>query len=158
MKTINAVFPNLDFFRAEGNIVTVAYPGPAREAEDLATVARDRDKAFGLRYTLQDLLAQRRQVIVLQEANHHLDVVCRQLLGAERRHLVGLFIVAVEIRSGGLAARPANDAVHAARASSSLPRLSASAASPADAPPSPPVKKYSGISGVQTGSLSTGWP
>jgi len=62
VKTINAVFPNLDFFRAEGNIVTVAYAGPAREAEDLATVARDRDKAYGLRYTLQDMLAQRRHI------------------------------------------------------------------------------------------------
>ena len=62
VKTINAVFPNLDFYRADGNIVTVGYLGPERTAEDLATVARERDKAFGLRYTLQDMLAQRRHI------------------------------------------------------------------------------------------------
>ncbi len=62
VKTINAVFPNIDFYRADGNIVTVAYAGPARDAEDLATVARERDGAFGLRYTLQDMLTQRRHI------------------------------------------------------------------------------------------------
>src|ERR1700761_2845779 len=46
-KTINAVFPQLDFYMAEGNIVTVAYDGPERNQEALAAAARDRDKAFG---------------------------------------------------------------------------------------------------------------
>jgi spermidine synthase len=62
VKTINAVFPELDFYRADGNIVTIGYLGPARSVEDLAAVARDRDKAYGLRYTLHDMLAERRHI------------------------------------------------------------------------------------------------
>ena len=62
VKTINAVFPQLDFYRADGNIVTVAYDGSERKAEDLAGVARDRDKNFGLRYSLMDMLSQRRHI------------------------------------------------------------------------------------------------
>jgi spermidine synthase len=62
VKTINAVFPQLDFYRADGNIVTVAYDGPERKPEDLAAIAHDRDKAYGLRYSLVDMLNQRRRI------------------------------------------------------------------------------------------------
>jgi spermidine synthase len=62
VKTINAVFPEIDFYSADGNIVTIAYPSPARSIEDLAGMARDRDKAYGLRYSLQKMLAQRRHI------------------------------------------------------------------------------------------------
>ena len=63
-----------------------------------------------------------------------------------------------EMSSAGLASTAAPAVAHARRASSSQPRSSASWASPAEAPARPPVKKYHGISGVQTGSLITGWP
>jgi spermidine synthase len=62
VKTINAVLPQLDFYRADGNIVTVAYDGPERKPEDLAGLARDRDKSLGLRYSLMEMLAQRRHI------------------------------------------------------------------------------------------------
>jgi spermidine synthase len=62
VKTINAVFPQLDFYRADGNIVTVAYDGPERKVEDLAAAARDRDKAYGLRYGLAEMLNERRRI------------------------------------------------------------------------------------------------
>ena len=62
VKTINTVFPQLDFYRADGNIVTVAYDGAERKPEDLAAVARDRDKSFGLRYSLLEMLGQRRRI------------------------------------------------------------------------------------------------
>ena len=62
VKTINAVFPQLDFYRADGNIVTVAFDGAERKPEDLAGVARDRDKAYGLRYSLLEMLSQRRHI------------------------------------------------------------------------------------------------
>src|SRR6516162_2272704 len=62
VKTINAVFPQLDFYKAGGNIVTVAYDGAERKAEDLAGVAGERDKAYALRYHLADMLAQRRRI------------------------------------------------------------------------------------------------
>jgi spermidine synthase len=62
VKTINAVFPQLDFYQADGNIVTIASDGAERTPEDLAAVADARDKAFGLRYSLKDMLAERRRV------------------------------------------------------------------------------------------------
>jgi len=62
VKTINAVFPQLDFYRADGNIVTVAYDGPERKAEDLAAAAQDRDKTYGFRYSLADMLNERRRI------------------------------------------------------------------------------------------------
>lgn len=62
VKTINAVFPQVDFYRAEGNIVTVAYLGDERKPEDLAALAQQRDKAFGLRYKLADMLSERRRI------------------------------------------------------------------------------------------------
>jgi len=62
VKTINAVFPQLDFYRADGNIVTVAYDGAERKPEDLAAVAHDRDKAYGLRYSLAEMLNERRRI------------------------------------------------------------------------------------------------
>jgi spermidine synthase len=62
VKTINAVFPQIDFYRAEGNIVTVAYDGAERKPEDLAAVASERDKAYGLRYSLAEMLNQRRRI------------------------------------------------------------------------------------------------
>ena len=62
VKTISVVFPQLDFYRADGNIVTVAYEGPERKLEDLASLARDRDKAYGLRYSLLEMLSERRRI------------------------------------------------------------------------------------------------
>src|ERR1700741_2729949 len=62
VKTINAVFPQLDFYKASGNIVTVAYDGPERKVEDLAAIAGERDKAYGLRYHLADMLSERRRI------------------------------------------------------------------------------------------------
>jgi len=62
VKTISVVFPQLDFYRADGNIVTVAYEGPERKPEDLASFARDRDKAYGLRYSLIEMLSERRRI------------------------------------------------------------------------------------------------
>jgi spermidine synthase len=62
VKTINSVFPQVDFYRADGNIVTVAYDGSEHKPEDLASVAEARDKAYGLRYSLKDMLAERRRI------------------------------------------------------------------------------------------------
>lgn len=64
VKTINAVFPQLDFYRAEGNIVTVAYDGAERKPEDLAANAQERDRTYGLRYSLSDMLNERRRINV----------------------------------------------------------------------------------------------
>jgi spermidine synthase len=61
-KTIHSVFSELDFYTAEENIVTIAYDGPARSIDDLNRVARDRDTKYNLRYSLHDMLAQRRHM------------------------------------------------------------------------------------------------
>jgi len=62
VKTIHAVFPQVDFYTAGGNIVTIAYDGPPRSVDDLDRVAVERDRTFDLRYRLHDMLAQRRHV------------------------------------------------------------------------------------------------
>ena len=62
VKTIHSVFPQVDFYRADGNIVTVAYDGAEHKPEELAGVAEARDKTYGLRYHLQDMLVERRRI------------------------------------------------------------------------------------------------
>ena len=59
-KTIQAVFANVEFYVADGNVVTVAYDGPKRTLEDIKRVAGDRQASFKLRYDLTKMLAQRR--------------------------------------------------------------------------------------------------
>lgn len=60
VQTMNAVFPHLDFFVSDGNIVTVGYDGAARTADDLQAAAAARQNDLHLRYDLPGLLAQRR--------------------------------------------------------------------------------------------------
>lgn len=59
-KTIGAVFGNVEFYLAEGNVVTVAYDGPKRSAGALAAAAGRRQEQFKLRYDLTQLLSARR--------------------------------------------------------------------------------------------------
>ena len=60
VKTIQSVFPQIEFYMAEGNIVTVAYDGPPRSAEELAQVAQQRQAQYQLRYALPAMLEERR--------------------------------------------------------------------------------------------------
>jgi spermidine synthase len=59
VKTIGAVFSQLDFYPADGNIVTVAYDF-ARPIEQLSATASERDKTLNLKYPLAAMLAERR--------------------------------------------------------------------------------------------------
>jgi spermidine synthase len=58
--TINSVFPQLDFFLAEGNVVTVAYDKSPPSPAELQQVADERQKAFNFRYNLGEMLSERR--------------------------------------------------------------------------------------------------
>ncbi|MBI3677559.1 MAG: fused MFS/spermidine synthase [Proteobacteria bacterium] len=60
VKTIGSVFPNLDFYLAEGNVVTVAYDGPKRSIGELQTLAKARQAQYTLRYALAPMLDSRR--------------------------------------------------------------------------------------------------
>jgi spermidine synthase len=62
VKTMRSVFPQQDFYLAEGNVVTVAYDGPPRPPEELEKSAFDRQSALHLRYDLTKMLAQRRRL------------------------------------------------------------------------------------------------
>ncbi len=62
IKTIGAVFPQIDTYKSDENVVTVAYNGPARKVENLASVAGERDKTYGLRYPLAAMLPERKRV------------------------------------------------------------------------------------------------
>jgi spermidine synthase len=59
-KTIQAVFANVEFYVADGNVVTVAYDGPKRTVEEIKRAASERQAVFKLRYDLTKMLAQRR--------------------------------------------------------------------------------------------------
>jgi spermidine synthase len=63
VKTMQAVFSQVDFYEASGNIVSIAYDGPPRSAEELARVARERQAASQLRYELEPMLQQRRRLL-----------------------------------------------------------------------------------------------
>ncbi len=60
VKTIQSVFPNTDFYLAEGNVVTIAYAGPVRDPASLETLAKQRQTELNLRYSLPTMLAERR--------------------------------------------------------------------------------------------------
>jgi spermidine synthase len=62
VKTIRAVFPQEDFYLAEGNVVTIAYDGPPRSPDDLEKTAEERQNSLHLRYDLAQMLAQRRRL------------------------------------------------------------------------------------------------
>ncbi|HLY58087.1 MAG TPA: fused MFS/spermidine synthase [Stellaceae bacterium] len=59
VKTIQSVLPNIDLYHAEGNVVTIAYPGSEKTAEALGDAAAKRQAEFSLRYDLRDMLPDR---------------------------------------------------------------------------------------------------
>jgi spermidine synthase len=58
--TLLSAFDTVDFFRASGNVIAVAYDGPRRPIEDLMQQAITRQTEYGFRYDLPELVAQRR--------------------------------------------------------------------------------------------------
>jgi spermidine synthase len=58
--TIHSVFPQMDFYVSDGNVVTIAYDGAEHGADDLAKMAADRQAELKLRYDLTAMLPQRR--------------------------------------------------------------------------------------------------
>lgn len=62
VKTMRSVFPQQDFYLAEGNVVTVAYEGAPRPPETLEKSAFDRQSVMHFRYDLTKMLAQRRRL------------------------------------------------------------------------------------------------
>jgi spermidine synthase len=62
MKTIGTAFPQIETYKSDDNVVTVAYDGAERKAEDLVAVAGARDKTYGLRYPLAGMLTDRKRV------------------------------------------------------------------------------------------------
>ena len=60
VKTIQSVFPQTDFYVAEGNVVTIAYDGTPRDQADLQKSAKQRQFELNLRYQLPAMLTQRR--------------------------------------------------------------------------------------------------
>jgi spermidine synthase len=62
VKTIGSVFSVLDFYVAEGNVVTVAYDGPRLDSNALQARAESRQKSYKLRYDLSELVRARRML------------------------------------------------------------------------------------------------
>lgn len=68
VNTIHSVFPQVDLYPADGNVVTIAYDGAPRTSENLDQTAEERDEEFHLRYKLHDMLAQRHRFLPGMEA------------------------------------------------------------------------------------------
>jgi spermidine synthase len=66
--TLRAVFANVDFYTAEGNVVAVAYDGAQKEPGALSDLASKRQNEFRFRYPLPELIALRRTVARLPDA------------------------------------------------------------------------------------------
>jgi len=60
--TIRSVFPQLDFYVADQNVVTIAYEGNKLSKDDLLRKAGQRQDDLHVRYDLRSMLAQRRTV------------------------------------------------------------------------------------------------
>ncbi len=54
--TLQEVFDNVDFYPAGGNVVAIAYDGPAHSDEDLKARGAAITAEFGLRYPIEDLV------------------------------------------------------------------------------------------------------
>ncbi len=63
VKTMQAVFSQVDFYEAGGNIVSIAYEGGPRSVDELERVARERQAALRLRYELAPMLQHRRRLL-----------------------------------------------------------------------------------------------
>lgn len=63
VNTIHSVFPQVDFYPAEGNVVTIAYDGAARPVEEISRIARERQAALQTRYDLQAMLSYRKPFV-----------------------------------------------------------------------------------------------
>lgn len=59
--TLLEVFDQVDFIPGGGNVVAIAYDGERRPEIKLIRVARERQKAYGLRYPLTRMIGARRQ-------------------------------------------------------------------------------------------------
>jgi spermidine synthase len=57
--TIKAAFDHVEFYEGRGNIVIIAYDGPAKDKADLQKVAAERQAQFGFRYDLTKILERR---------------------------------------------------------------------------------------------------
>jgi spermidine synthase len=62
VKTLRTAFAQIDLFVAEGNVVVVAYDGEPRSQEALTALAGVRQSQFKFRYSLTDLVKQRRRI------------------------------------------------------------------------------------------------
>jgi spermidine synthase len=68
VKTMNSVFPQIDFYTAEGNIVTVGYDGPEQTDADLDATAAKRQDELHLRYDLHPMLVARKRLAANPDA------------------------------------------------------------------------------------------
>ncbi|MBL8552409.1 MAG: fused MFS/spermidine synthase [Hyphomonadaceae bacterium] len=58
--TLRSVFANVDLYNADGNVVAIAYDGPAKTAEQLRARAQAVQSAYNLRYPIPGMLSRRR--------------------------------------------------------------------------------------------------
>ena len=73
LATIGQVFKNVDLYPAGGNVVMIAYDGPRRDQAELSETAREADSEFRFKYSLRDMVQQRRTVVNLPKVRSLTD-------------------------------------------------------------------------------------
>jgi spermidine synthase len=68
VKTIGAVFDNIDLFDAEGNVVAIAYNGQKMSDEELSNRASKFDYEFNPRHKMSNLLKDRKEFKISKDA------------------------------------------------------------------------------------------
>jgi spermidine synthase len=76
LKTIRTSFAQTDLFIADENVVIVAYDGEPRSKDELTALADARQRQFKFRYSLADLVAERRRI---ERADAAIDPAARIL-------------------------------------------------------------------------------
>lgn len=69
IKTISSVFENIDLYRADGNVVVIAYNGPKRDQSNLIAQGTKLSNAHKLKYSLEEMISQRRVLTKLPNSD-----------------------------------------------------------------------------------------
>ncbi|MEM7026564.1 MAG: fused MFS/spermidine synthase, partial [Pseudomonadota bacterium] len=89
--TIGSVFENVELYEARGNVVAIAYDGPQIPQADLLARGRALQSRHDFRYSLPDLLGERRLVTTLPDQDPLIDDFAPvEMLKSIERHNQGI--------------------------------------------------------------------
>lgn len=89
--TMSSVFDHVELYPADGNVVAIAYDGPRRPAQDLVSRAEALQQAHGFKYSIPDMLDDRRFLTGTIDADPLTDDFAPvEMLKSIERHNLGI--------------------------------------------------------------------